>query len=88
MGRPKTVKRCKTHDEFVSCVQRQGGEMSNGRRHTKLWMPGEPGKVMVPRHRGDLATGTRHSIQRGLLALGFLLIIGACSAVALAQGLP
>jgi len=36
------------------------------------------GAVAVPRHKGDLPTGTRHSILKAFLQLGLTLLLMAC----------
>lgn len=79
MGRPNSVCDCRTAKDFVSVVMRQGGCVEEGARHTIVRGPNGKGRVAIPRHRGDLPTGTRRAIIRELLALGF--VVWACACV-------
>lgn len=79
-----SVSSCKTARQFHRAVNKQGGYAAEGGRHTKLYHPAG-GSVAVPRHSGDIATGTRASIVRGLLALGFLAVLLICLIVVVAQ---
>ncbi len=84
MSRPHSVTECKTTSEFVRVVEHQGGYVDNGGRHYKAHDGDGRGCVALPRHAGDLATGTRHSIVKALLALGFLGVLFVCGAQYLA----
>jgi len=66
---PKKLEACKTHDDFVSYSRKRKARVEPGGRHTLIFPP-EGGLVPVPRHKGDLATGTRYSIIKALTALG------------------
>ena len=85
MGRVQSVSECRKADEFVRVVERQGGYVDNGGRHYKAHDGEGRGCVAIPRHAGEIATGTRHSIVKGLLALGFLGVLLVCGAQYLAS---
>jgi hypothetical protein len=88
MGNRNSVRDCHTADEFGRCVRRQGGEIEHGKRHDIAHDSDGHGSVAIPRHDGDLATETRHSISKALLALGFLVILCVCGLLAMADGGP
>lgn len=85
MGRVQSVSECRTSSEFVRAVERQGGRVDNGGRHYKAHDGEGRGCVAIPRHAGEIATGTRHSIVKALLALGFLGVLFVCGAQYLAS---
>lgn len=70
MANKSSVKDCRSSSEFERAVSRQGGEVRTGGGHNKVYLDGK-GPVAVPRHRGDLPTGTRCNIIKALLTLGF-----------------
>jgi len=75
MGRSQqSVRNCRTPRQFQRAVRKQGGYVEGGGRHDKLCGP-NGGKVPLPRHSGDLPTGTRSSIAKALLAIGFLVCL-------------
>lgn len=78
MSRNESVRNCRTSSEFVRAVERQGGRVDNGGRHYKVRGPEGNGCVPVPRHPGDLPTGTRCSIIKALVSLGFMVLAIAC----------
>lgn len=82
MARPDSVTDCKTASEFCRAAARQGGEVRGGGRHDKIYLDGR-GPVPIPRHSGDIPTGTRRSIVRALLTLGFMLLAVVCLASSL-----
>lgn len=77
MAKVTSVENCRTAREFERAVQRQGGWIEQGGNHARLCHP-DGGKVALPRHAGDLATGTRHSIMKMLLSLGFMVVTLSC----------
>jgi len=80
-----SVRSCKSAREFERAVNHQGGEVTHGGRHDVVHDPDGRGSVAIPRHGGDdLATGTTHSIIKGLLLLGFFLLVPACICIAAA----
>ncbi len=85
--KPKySVRNAKTHKDFVKAIEHQGGGVRERSNHTQVG--GRDGKwITVPRHRGDLATGTRHSVKGGCLDQGFGIITFAILVLALADRL-
>jgi len=69
----RSVRTAKDYRGFSRAVTKQGGYIEHGKRHDLV--VGDGGKVALPRHTGDYATGTRCSIIKGLLAIGFTLFI-------------
>ncbi len=81
MGRTQSVTECRKADEFVRVIERQGGRVESGGRHYKVHDADGHGCVAIPRHTGDIPTGTCHSIVKALLALGFLALPLVCAIV-------
>lgn len=80
-----SVRHCKTAREFERAVAHQGGQITHGGRHDIARDPDGKGSVAIPQHNGDdLATGTRHSIMKALLLLGFFIVTPACICMAAA----
>jgi predicted RNA binding protein YcfA (HicA-like mRNA interferase family) len=78
-----SVRGCKSARDFQRAVAHQGGEITHGGRHDIAHDPDGKGSVAIPQHGGDdLATGTRHSIMKALLAIGFFILIPACICIA------
>jgi len=87
MGREDrySVRNCKSARDFERAVSHQGGEVTHGGRHDIVHDGDGRGSVSIPQHGGDdLATGTRHSIVKALLLLGFFLLVPACLCIAAA----
>ena len=77
-----SVRSCKSAREFERAVNHQGGEVTHGGRHDVVHDPDGRGSVAIPQHGGDdLATGTRYSIIKALLMLGFFALLGGCICV-------
>ena len=72
----KRLDQCKSGEDFLSFASKRGAEVVQGGRHAKVVTP--RGAVAVPRHKGDLPTGTRHSILKAFLQLGLTLLLMAC----------
>lgn len=86
---PKQSKQPRTSREVLRLARRTGGTVVHGGRHDKVYGP-RPGHVAVPRHGGDLPTGTLHAIMKGLRAIGLFLLVLAipiCLTVWLVAGL-
>lgn len=48
-----------TKKELEQRLKANGWEISEGKRHSMATHPNKPGiKIPIPRHKGDLATGT------------------------------
>lgn len=77
MGRPQSVSDCRTAQDFERVISRQGGRIVRGARHD-IVQGRNGGRVAIPRHRGDLPTGTRCAIIRELLMLGFMVVLLTC----------
>jgi 6-phosphofructokinase len=68
MGRKMKLDECKTSPEFIRYARQQGGTVVPGSRHVKIVT--DKGLCAIPNHKGDIATGTRHSIIKMLIAIG------------------
>jgi len=80
-----SVRNCKSARDFRRAIAHQGGEVTHGGRHDIAHDPDGNGSVAIPQHAGDdLAPGTRHSIVKALLAIGFFILVPACICVAAA----
>ena len=75
MGKTPTVTKCKTAKDFEKAVIKQGGQIKNGGRHPKFYNPNTGGIVPYPAHAGEIPIGTRLSIKKMLLAIGFFIFI-------------
>lgn len=64
---------CKSSRDFIRLATSRGAEIREGGSHTKIIGPGG-GIVPIPRHTGDLPTGTRRSIARMLKLIGVLTV--------------
>lgn len=85
----KRLDQCKSGEDFLSFASKRGAEVVQGGRHAKVVT--ERGVVAVPRHKGDLPTGTRRSILKSFLQLGLVMMFLLCvvsmyAQVALAGG--
>lgn len=81
-----SIRGCKSARDFERAIAHQGGEITHGGRHDIAHDPNGKGSVAIPQHGGDdLATGTRHSIVKALLALGFFVLLPACLCIASAM---
>jgi len=67
-----SVRGKRTHREITRSVRKQNGIVEEGRNHTLVGKDGD--LVAIPRHNGDLATGTAASIVKSLLKMGFHII--------------
>jgi hypothetical protein len=74
MGRPESVYDLHNTRQAQPYVIRNGGEIRNGGRHILAYKDGR-GPAVMPGHAEDWPTGTRHSIIRMLLALGFTIFL-------------
>lgn len=81
-----SVTRCKTSGDFVRAVSHQGGTVVHGSRHDIAHDADGKGACAIPRHNGDLAPGTRGSIKKMLLLLGFFVLFGACVCLMASRG--
>lgn len=85
----KQARRPKTSREVLRVARKHGGTVVHGKRHDKVYGP-RPGHVAVPRHQGDIPTGTLSSIMKGLRVIGLLVLLLAtpvCLVVWLTAGL-
>lgn len=75
MTTPKQKKQPKTSREVLHYARKRGATFEEGKKHTKVYgsIPGRP--VSVPRHSGDIPTGTLGSIMSGLRAIGLLMLV-------------
>lgn len=54
-----------TKKELEKLLKTNGWEISEGKKHSLATHPNRPGiKIPIPRHRGDLATGTVKGILK------------------------
>lgn len=54
-----------TARDLVRVIEAKGGRfLRPGRRHDVYVVPGRNRPIEIPRHRGDLPTGTAHAILR------------------------
>jgi len=72
---PRSVRDCHNARQFRLVVRRQGGHVDAGKRHDIARGRDGQGCVPIPRHTGDLATGTRSAITKMLVALGFVVFV-------------
>lgn len=73
MGKKSSLNKCKSHDDLVGYAAGRGARIVEGGRHTKVYGP-EGGMAPIPRHRGDLATGTRCAIIRAFKLMGLAVL--------------
>lgn len=69
----KTLKQCKDAQDFLKYAKKQGAGVQEGGNHTLIVT--QKGKCAIPRHKGDLATGTRFSIIKTFIAIGLVVIL-------------
>jgi len=84
MGKSGTGKRPSNRREVLRYGRKLGGEIVEGGRHTKIYNPSTGRHVAVPRHSGDIPTGTLHAITRRLTTMFLiltLLVVPICLAI-------
>lgn len=69
----KQLKQCKDAKDFTKYAQHKGATVCEGGNHTLVKT--QKGTCAIPRHKGDLATGTRFSIIKTFLAIGLVIAI-------------
>ena len=75
----KKLKDCRSGKDFVKFAEKKGAEIRNGKgSHAKV--VNEKGMVIIPRHKNDLATGTRRAVINALIAMGIMIFLGFCYA--------
>lgn len=79
---PKLAK-CKTREQLIRYAEERGAEVKEGGSHTLV--RNAKGYTAIPRHKGDLATGTRFSIVKAFVAMGLTILFIAILLLA-AQG--
>jgi hypothetical protein len=85
MTKPKKPTELRDPDKLIRYAKKQGARVEQGGRHTKLYVNGA--LIPVPRHRGNLATGTFWSIIKGLMAAGIpFAVLVAAATFLLSQG--
>lgn len=75
MPRIKNPDDCKTAQHVNTWCLKNGWVRSEGGSHTKYRSPGGNRMAVVPRHKGDLRTGTMRSIIKILLGVGLICAI-------------
>jgi predicted RNA binding protein YcfA (HicA-like mRNA interferase family) len=70
----KQLEDCRTAREIVSYSECHGGYIKEGGSHTKIVGP-TGGICPVPRHNGDLPSGTLRSIIRMLKLIGIIALV-------------
>lgn len=54
-----------TKKQLEQLLQANGWNITEGKKHSMATHPGKPGiKIPIPRHKGDLATGTVQGILK------------------------
>lgn len=71
------LEQCRSGEDFLKFASKRGAAIVQGGRHAKV-VTGR-GVVAVPRHRGDMPTGTRHAILKAFARLGLLAIFLTCA---------
>lgn len=66
------ISQCKTSDEFLKLARKQAN-IREGGRHSVVY--NDLGQCAIPRHKGDLPTGTRCSIAKTLKLMGLTLLV-------------
>lgn len=83
-----SVTHAKSSNDFIRAVQHQGGIIESGGRHIKARDHDGLGCVPIPAHGHDsLPIGTKNSIAKALIALGFVSFAG-CFIVGLLSRVP
>ena len=85
-GRDKhSVRKCRTVKQFEKAVRKQGGNRTEGSNHPHFNHP-DGGSAPFSDHKGDMG-GSRFTLIRLLLGLGFVCFTPICLLVWLANGL-
>ena len=69
----KQLQQCKDAKDFAKYAQKQGANVCEGGSHTLVKT--EKGTCAIPRHKGDLKTGTRFSIIKTFITIGLAIVI-------------
>lgn len=77
MSKNHILKNCRTADDFIKFAKHNDLQVLEGTRHTKIYTD-EGYMITIPRHNGDLCPGTRHSILKWFIAIGFSLTFISC----------
>jgi hypothetical protein len=72
----KRLEQCKSHDDIVSWSRRNELIVCEAKKHTRIENQDGTAITYVPRHPGDLATGTLRTIIKALSGLALLTSFG------------